>query len=159
MGDEEVPPWVTQTQSTLGELIKRPKLTEALLQKPPFRFLHDVVSEVTKVTGFASGLYQDGELNSGKIKDKESKLAYLSKIIRCVELSLRISIPIRVGKVVAGLEAENTNLFLQYLCEAATIAPDSSVAVSKVLAEAPQPASAEAPPPRAPPGTLILSER
>ena len=67
MGDES-PAWVLQTQETLGSLIKRPKLTEALLQKPPFRFLHDIVSEVTKVTGYASGLYQEDELNSGKIK-------------------------------------------------------------------------------------------
>jgi len=144
---------VIQTQQTLGELIKRPKLTGALLQKPPFRFLHDIVSEVTKVTGFASGLYQEDELQSAKIKDKDAKTAYLGKIIKCVELSLGISMPLKVGKVVAGLEAENTNMFLQYLHQAATTVPDSSVAVSQVLAEMPSAMSAAdaAPEARAPP--------
>jgi len=191
MGEEADPEWVIQTQQTLGELIKRPKLTGALLQKPPFRFLHDIVSEVTKVTGFASGLYQEDELQSAKIKvcarvaptlalrsraqccsvapssapvrntmtpspnaqDKDAKTAYLGKIIKCVELSLGISMPLKVGKVVAGLEAENTNMFLQYLHQAATTVPDSSVAVSQVLAEMPSAMSAAdaAPEARAPP--------
>ncbi len=83
----------------------------------------------------------------------------MGKIIKCVELSLGISIPIKVGKVVAGLEAENTNMFLQYLHQAATTVPDSSVAVSQVLAEMPSMAAAEAAPAaRAPPPPPPASE-
>lgn len=43
---EDAPDWVIATQSQLGAIIRRPKLTTALLKKPPFRFLHDIVSEV-----------------------------------------------------------------------------------------------------------------
>jgi len=150
MGDEEGPPqWVQDTKATLGTLIKRPKLTDPLLQKPPFRFVHDIVSEVTKATGFATGLYDGDELNSAKIKDKDTKVAYLTKIIRCVEISLSQQITIRAGKVVAGLESENTNVFLQLLFQAATSCSEdqSNSAVAQVLADAPK--IAPAPPPAA----------
>ena len=161
MGDEEAPEWVLHTQQTLG-FIKRPKLTPALLQKPPFRFLHDVVTEVTKETGFAAGLYtEEHEINSAKIKDKDSKIAYLTKIIKCVEFASGQQMNIRVGKVVAGLEAENTNGFLALLGELAASGADSATAVSKVLAESDGPPAqptaepsgydAGAPPPMPPP--------
>jgi len=104
----------------------QPKLTEGLLKKPPFRFLHDIVTEVKRVTGFPastvptphshptrghthfpsrhatpapqlqapsssgtltarrSQILTDFDLDSGNFKDKDSKVAYLNKIIGAV---------------------------------------------------------------------------
>jgi len=157
MGDEsEAPQFVVDTKATLGTLIKRPKLSDALLLKPPFRFLHDIVSEVTKATGFATGLYEGDELKSGSIKDKDTKVAYLSKIIKCVEIALNSQIAIRAGKVVAGMEPENTNAFLQLLFQAATTCSEeqSNAAVQEVLASEPPPQEAAPPPPPMPPVDL-----
>lgn len=37
---------VRRTQEALGKVIRRPPLTEKLLNKPPFRYLHDIITEV-----------------------------------------------------------------------------------------------------------------
>jgi Microtubule-binding protein MIP-T3 CH-like domain len=53
------------------------------------------------------------ELDSAAIKEKGPKMAYLDKIIDCVGLCRGAAVDIRPAKVVAGLEPENTNIFLQ----------------------------------------------
>ncbi|KAA6426619.1 MAG: TRAF3-interacting 1 isoform 2 [Trebouxia sp. A1-2] len=100
-------------------LVRKPKLTEALLKKPPFRFLHDVISEVQRNTGFAPGLYTSAELAAKAIQDKDGKMTYLQKMIDCISNTLGEQVLAKPAKIVAGLEPEHTNTFLQMLARAA----------------------------------------
>jgi hypothetical protein len=62
--NEETPVWVEETQMTLGSIVHRPKLTTKLLMKPPFRFIHDVILETVRVTGFPGLSIQSDEFDS-----------------------------------------------------------------------------------------------
>ena len=37
-----------RTKDTLGKVIKKPPMTDKLLSRPPFRYLHDIIVEVTR---------------------------------------------------------------------------------------------------------------
>lgn len=57
--------------------------------------------------------YSNDEMDSSKVKDKESKINFLKKIIAHVQAELDISIELNPVKVVAGLDPEQTSNFLQ----------------------------------------------
>lgn len=112
--------YVAGTIATIGSLITKPKMTEKYLKKPPFRFLHDIVMEVTKKTTFGQGLFTPEECDSGNLSDKQAKLDFLNKAISVTCFALGESIDVSANKIVAGLEPEKTNAWLQRLHAAAT---------------------------------------
>ena len=59
---------ISQTQQDFENLITKPKLTEKLLSRPPFRFIHDIVTNTLQSTGFPDGLFQGPELDAKSIK-------------------------------------------------------------------------------------------
>ncbi len=123
----------TTTQLLLGEIITKPRLTEKLLSKPPFRFLHDIIMEVIKVTGFASDLFTPEEMDSVQINEKNQKLQFLEKIIRLVGVQLNTLVEAKPVKIVAGADPQVTNNFLQLLAVACKHMPNSRIAVKTVL--------------------------
>ena len=130
------------TQTLLGAIISKPKLTEKLLSKPPFRFLHDIISEVTRTTGFSRGLYTEEELDSANVQEKSQKMMYLEKMIKLIGVHLNTVVEARPAKIVAGLEAQNTNVLLQLLAVAAGNRPDSSRSVPLALEQLSMPTAA-----------------
>ncbi|XP_031460369.1 TRAF3-interacting protein 1 isoform X3 [Phasianus colchicus] len=125
---------VRRTQECLGQVIRKPPLTDRLLSKPPFRYLHDVITEVIRVTGFMKGLYTDFELKSDNVKDKDAKISFLQKAIDAVVMVTGEPLSVKPARVVAGHEPEKTNEFLQAIGKCCLNKLSSDVAVKKILA-------------------------
>ncbi|ESS67138.1 hypothetical protein TCDM_04223 [Trypanosoma cruzi Dm28c] len=124
--------YVEKTQTELGAIISSPKLTEKLLLKPPFRFLHDIVTSFLSATGFPKGLYPDALLDSSNVTEKTIKIEFLTQLIAAVEAGTGKKVSAQPTKIVAGQEAEKTNELLQLLASCAKLtAEQKHAAVQK----------------------------
>lgn len=115
MSQEQV---TAKTIDLLSKFIKKTPLNVKLLSKPPFRYLHDLITETINTTGVFNGLYSQEELKQENYKDKETKVAFLQKIIDGLRLATKAELKVNPLKIVAGLEFQETNLMLQLLAKA-----------------------------------------
>ncbi|XP_007452949.1 PREDICTED: TRAF3-interacting protein 1 isoform X2 [Lipotes vexillifer] len=125
---------VKRTQEALGKVIRRPPLTEKLLNKPPFRYLHDIITEVIRMTGFMKGLYTEAEMKSDNVKDKDAKISFLQKAIDVVVMVSGEPLLAKPARIVAGHEPERTNELLQRIGKCCLNKLSSDDAVKRVLA-------------------------
>lgn len=117
--------FTSKTIETLGAIISAPKLSEKLLSKPPFRFLHDVVTNYMKATSFPEGLYPEDMLDSSKVTEKEAKIEFLRLLIAAVEAATGVKCEAKPSKIIAGQEPENTNQMLQLLASCASLSKEA----------------------------------
>lgn len=110
-------------------------MTQKLLCKPPFRYLHDIYTATLKQTNFGAGLFQGEELNSKSFEDKESKLAFLVKLITLTEMVIQEKIDIKPGMILAGQQADKTNIWLQQMFRAATAGVDTEPYVAEIMGQ------------------------
>lgn len=67
---------IGKTIEVLGQIIQKPPLNHKLLSRPPFRYIHDIFSEVINTTGYFAGLYNEEEMMSENVK----VIAYFLKL-------------------------------------------------------------------------------
>lgn len=111
---EELEISINSTKALLQPLFSKPKLSTKLLSKPPFRFIHDIVTATIDSTGFPDGLFDVNELKSSTYKDdKAAKLAFLDKLIHLVSVGEGSALDVNSSKIVAGMEPLKTNDLLR----------------------------------------------
>jgi len=122
-----------ETAQLYEQLFSKPKMSEKLLSKPPFRYLHDIFTATCSKTGWGNGLFQGDELNSKSFEDKDSKLAFLVKLITLTEMMVGEKMDIKPSMVLAGQQADKTNTWLQQMFRAATAGVDSTPYVQQIM--------------------------
>ncbi|XP_031780983.1 uncharacterized protein LOC107981362 isoform X2 [Nasonia vitripennis] len=118
MADNVKPDVIKKTQQMLLPYFTKPPLTEKLLRKPPFRYIHDIITTIIKETGFLNGLFTAEELKSDSLKDRSSKIKFLNKLIYVVESTTGEHLSVKANKIIAGLEPVKTNQLLQLIGKA-----------------------------------------
>eukprot|EP00966_Prymnesium_polylepis_P159186 3678978-Prymnesium_polylepis.1 len=104
--------FTSATQQTLGRLIASPPLTTQLLERPPFRFLHEILTEVARATEFGAGTL---DTDLAQLQSRGAKFEYVSDAIELVSNALGATVLCRPSHVLAGAEPRATNEFLQLL--------------------------------------------
>ncbi|KAL1461688.1 hypothetical protein WDU94_013560 [Cyamophila willieti] len=133
MSDDVKPDMLKTTQTLLSKFIKKPPLTEKLLKKPPFRYLHDIITSIIKETGFLKGLYSPEEMTIDNNLDKVAKVDFLDKLIAAVKLATGANLSVKSSKIVSGLEVSKTHELLQVIGHALENKIDSKNAVEQIL--------------------------
>ncbi|CCW62798.1 unnamed protein product [Phytomonas sp. EM1] len=104
-----------------------PELTVKRLQKPPFRFIYDIVTAINMRFSAYDHVIPDEFNDSSNIDTKEKKIEYLRILIDYVSKLLNITLSVNPKKVISGHEPEKTNLFLQCLANACRLAQQDRV--------------------------------
>jgi len=100
---DELESAINEVKSILQPLFSKPKLSSKLLSKPPFRFIHDIVTSTLDSTGFPDGLFEPVELQSSTYKDdKAAKLSFLDKLIHLTNVGSGRILEVSSSKIVAG---------------------------------------------------------
>jgi TRAF3-interacting protein 1 len=123
----------SRTIQILSNVVKKTPLNHKLLSRPPFRYLHDLISEIINNTQFAKDLYTVNEFVSANVTEKEAKLTYLQKLVDVTALVSGTEVKAKPAKIVAGLEPDDTNALLQFIGELSIKGADTSDAVRQVL--------------------------
>ena len=110
---------IERTQVMVSAVIAKPKMKEKLLQRPPYRFIHDIVFNIMRATGVYLTQFTESE-SQAKGHHKYARKVVLNKLFKLVRIELECDLEISTDKVIAGKECDKTRRFLQLFVLATT---------------------------------------
>nr|CAJ2479025.1 unnamed protein product [Leishmania braziliensis] len=111
----EVDFWTATIAAYQPLQLPSPELSEKLLKRPPFRFIHDIVCSIDARFAAYDHVIPVALRNSAQVDTKEKKIEYLTILIQYINKLMKVEIDVNPKKIVSGHEPEKTNVFLQYL--------------------------------------------
>ena len=100
-------------------------ITKERLERPPFPFIHALVTIYCRHLSFASGLYDEAEFEVHNIKSRQDKIRFLFKILACVAkvTKERVDVYVSPANILGGQEVAATHILLRCLAKASKISP------------------------------------
>nr|CCA14009.1 conserved hypothetical protein [Albugo laibachii Nc14] len=111
---------IEQTYQSLSKIVHTTIVDRWVLRRPPFLFLYKLLVEILA----QHNVFTQEQLSITNLVDREDKAAFLVRALAFVEFVLADSkefpflLCISPIKVLAGVEVENTLIFLRQLCQA-----------------------------------------
>ena len=95
-------------------------ITKECLERPPFPFIHALVTIYCRHLSFARGLYKEEEYDVRNVEARQDKLRFLFKILVCAAKITKESVDVYVSpvKILGGQDVAGTHTFLRCLAKA-----------------------------------------
>jgi len=125
---------IEKTIFVLGPLVKYPRLEVKYLQRPPFLFVHDIVTYVIRNHGFLNGLFSNDELNRNTVKTcKQKRADFLKKLVHAIRTVTGDRIPdCNWNKLASGGLPMVTNRILRSVANAISKKMNCTLAIKKM---------------------------
>lgn len=100
-------------------------ITKERLERPPFPFIHALVTIYCRHLSFASGLYDEAEFEVHNVTSRQDKIRFLFKILACAAkvTKERVDVYVSPANILGGQEVAATLILLRCLAKASKVSP------------------------------------
>jgi hypothetical protein len=126
------PAWVIRTIDLLQQVIGH-RVKEQYMLRPPFNFIRDLIRRLNQKSQMFQGLFLEEDIahNSVTLPKPADRMIFLNRLIEYIGLINGVRPDVQASKILAGHQAEKTNLLLQQM---ARICINKNVDVPAIIA-------------------------